>query len=270
MAMLPGVTQELARVLRRMGAPDINSLLSSFDVSRLSEVSVVTGGRSGRVGKAAHRILAAAHAFHGESEIWIERSAVLTDLNVVVMDFEGMPPYLESPEFVFLFGMQVFGVETGTYLPSVITNGSLRPDEAWSEFLLNAESVLDKFGDIPFIHWHHYEPTMIRKYVDRFGDRNGTAARILNNAVDLLPLLQSKVVLPTPSYSLKTVEKHIGFSRGQTEYGGDWAMAQYVEALMSNDEDERARRVSEILTYNQEDLRATFAVLAWLRSQLEG
>jgi len=61
----------------------------------------------------------------------------------------------------------------------------------------------------------------LNTYIERFGDRNGIAARVANNLLDLLPITQDSVVLPLPSYSLKVVEEHIGFKRIQKEYGGD-------------------------------------------------
>jgi predicted RecB family nuclease len=53
------------------------------------------------------------------------------------------------------------------------------------------------------------------------------------NLFDLLLATQKAVALPLPSYSLKVVERYIGFERSRTEYGGDWAMARYIEATES-------------------------------------
>ena len=61
--------------------------------------------------------------------------------------------------------------------------------------------------------------------MDRFGDPRGIAARGRRNLLDLLPVTQRSIALPLPSYSLKVVEKYIGFERTLEEYGGDWAMA---------------------------------------------
>ena len=76
------------------------------------------------------------------------------------------------------------------------------------------------------------------------------------------------MALPLPSYSLKVIEKYVGFKRTQDEYGGDWAMAKYVEATELGDSTEREKVIEEILTYNREDLEATWAVLKWLRSKV--
>jgi predicted RecB family nuclease len=60
-------------------------------------------------------------------------------------------------------------------------------------------------------------------------------------------------------------EGYVGFKRKQEEYGGDWAMAQFILATETEDEAERNARMAEILKYNEEDLAATWAVFEWLR-----
>jgi len=137
--------------------------------------------------------------------------------------------------------------------------------EGWEGFLTAAKKVFDEYGDVLFVHWHHYERVHIEQYVDRFGDRDGIAARVLANLLDLLPITKNAIALPLPSYSLKVVEEYVGFKRTQDEYGGSWAMAQFILATETEDEGERNQRMGEILTYNEEDLAATWAVFEWLR-----
>ena len=129
------------------------------------------------------------------------------------------------------------------------------------------KKIFDDYGDIPFVHWHHYEKTHINQYIERYGDRDGIAARVLSNLLDLLPLTKSAIAIPRPSYSLKVVERYVGFERTQDEYGGSWAMAQFILATETEDEAERNERMGEILKYNEEDLAATWAVFEWLRSK---
>ncbi|RJQ15086.1 MAG: hypothetical protein C4560_11035 [Nitrospiraceae bacterium] len=51
----------------------------------------------------------------------------------------------------------------------------------------------------------------------------------------------------------------------QDEYSGDWSIAKYIEAVETEDEGERKSLMDEILKFNEEDLKATWAVLEWLR-----
>lgn len=71
--------------------------------------------------------------------------------------------------------------------------------------------------------------------------------------------------LPVPSYSLKVVERYVGFVRKLPEARGDWAMAKYIEATETSDPAARDQIMGQILAYNEEDLDATWAVMEWLR-----
>jgi predicted RecB family nuclease len=64
------------------------------------------------------------------------------------------------------------------------------------------------------------------------------------------------------------IEGHVKFQRTQDEYGGTWAMAQFILATETDDETERSARMAEILKYNEEDLAATWAVFQWLRGKV--
>jgi predicted RecB family nuclease len=147
------------------------------------------------------------------------------------------------------------------------TNGD---QEGWAAFLDAAKKLFAEYGDIPFVHWHHYEKTHINQYIDRYGDPDGIAARVLQNLLDLLPVTKNAIALPLPSYSLKVIEGYVKFQRTQDEYGGSWAMAQFILATETDDEAERNARMAEILKYNEEDLAATWAVFEWLRGKAAG
>jgi len=49
------------------------------------------------------------------------------------------------------------------------------------------------------------------------------------------------------------------------EYGGNWSIVQYIRAVETEDPELQERIMSEILTYNEEDLQATWVVFQWLR-----
>ncbi|MGO9432781.1 MAG: hypothetical protein ACLP00_00635 [Terracidiphilus sp.] len=57
------------------------------------------------------------------------------------------------------------------------------------------------------------------------------------------------------------------YKRTQSEYGGDWAMAMFIEATETSDESKRQQLMGQILQYNREDLEATWVVLEWLRKK---
>jgi predicted RecB family nuclease len=160
----------------------------------------------------------------------------------------------------------VYGAEPSKDLGATAGFGPDGDREGWQSFLSNARRVLDKYGNIPFVHWHQYERVKLDLYIVRYGDPDGTAKTIRANLFDLLPAMQDAVALPLPSYSLKVVEGYVGFERSQSDYGGDWAMARYIEATETSDKCLRESLLSEIVEYNREDLAATWAVLCWLQN----
>ena len=264
-ALLPDVDQGLARRLREMGILTIKDLAAKLNETSLSELKRPWGAREQKVGKKAAGILLQAKAMIEKKEIVVGGPGIPVSKNYLMFDLEGLPPQLDELDKIYLWGMQVFGEKPGKFLYSLVELGVDGDKKGWEQFLKLAGDILAEYGDIPFIHWHHYEKTKINTYIKRYGDIEGIAARVLSNLVDLLPITKDAVVLPQPSYSLKVVEKHVGFERTQDEYGGDWSIAKYIEAVETEDENKRREIMRDILKYNEEDLKATWAVFEWLR-----
>jgi predicted RecB family nuclease len=259
------VDQGLANQLRSDGIITVQQLISSFDAQRLSDLKRPWGAGQQKVGKKAARILVNAEVLMSGKERILGSVAIPPSENYVMFDLEGLPPQLDDLEKVYLWGMQVYGKKAGKFLGVTSGFGADGDREGWENFLDTANAIFAEYGAIPFVHWHHYERTHIKQYIDRYGDPNGIAARVLQNLLDLLPITKAAIALPLPSYSLKEVEKYVHFKRTQEEYGGTWAMAQFILATETHDEAERNARMAEILKYNEEDLKATWAVFEWLR-----
>jgi len=267
-ALIPGIDQNLAMTFKGKGITKIEEFIGSFNENSLSEFKRPWGTGTRRVGKDAAKILRIATAMSENKEILIQQPSIPDNPNYVMFDLEGLPPQLDELEKIYLWGMQVFGQEAGDIMRSVAGFGKEGDREGWEGFLSNASAIFNRYGDIPFVHWHHYERVKIDLYLERYGDRNGIAERVRSNLLDLLPVTQKSIALPLPSYSLKVVEKYIGFKRTLDEVAGDWAMAKYIEATETEDQKQRDELMDQILAYNREDLEATWTVLKWLRSKM--
>ena len=263
-ALVPGVDQNLAITLRKVGTNTIAELLSNFSEDRLASFQRPWGDRMQKVGKRAGSILLTATAISTGKEILIATPKLPDHKNWVMFDLEGLPPQLDETGKIYLWGMQVFGKQPGPYLGVTAEFGTDGDRQGWIKFLDAAKSIFSNYGDVPFVHWAAYEKTHLDEYVERFGDPDGIAARVRRNLLDLLPITRDSIALPLSSYSLKVVEKYVGFTRTQTEYGGDWSMAKYIEATELQDKGQRDAVMNQILLYNEEDLKATWAVLQWL------
>ncbi|MGH2713888.1 MAG: TM0106 family RecB-like putative nuclease [Thermoleophilaceae bacterium] len=259
------VDKGLARALHDQGIFNWDDLLAGFDSATLSEFRRPYGSRMQRVGKKAERILLSARALAENGAIWLSAPEIPPGPDWVMFDLEGFPPQLHDDQQVFLWGMQVFGEHPGEYIGALPDVGADGDRIGWERFLTAAEALLDRYGDISFVHWDRYERDRLGKYIARFGDRHDVAARVQRNLFDLLRAVEGSVVLPLPSYSLKVVEGYVGYQRTLEGAGGDWAMASYFQAAESENRAEAERLIDEVCRYNREDLEATWAVLRWVR-----
>lgn len=267
-ALLPDVDQSLARTLNRINVCTRKDLLSTFDVAHLAELKRPYGKSERRVGAAAERILQFAEAMDKQEEKILAAPAIPQLPNYVMFDLEGMPPHLDELDKIYLWGVRAFGEKPSEFMPAVSGFGPNGDKESWLCFLQNAKKIFELYGDIPFVHWASYEKTYLLKYIRRYGDVDGTAARVIANLLDLLPITRDSIILPVPSFSLKVIEQYVGYKRKQAEFGGQWAMATFIEATETSDERKRGELMDEILAYNQEDLEATWAVFGRLRSKV--
>lgn len=266
-ALVYGVDQNLARTLNSQGIRSRKELLAKFDGASLSELRRPYGDREQRVGKAAEKILRFAEAMEKNEERVLAAPAIPLHGNYAMLDLEGMPPHLRELDRIYLWGTQVYGEQPSEFMFSLSNYGPHGDEEGWLGFLANAKRIFENYGDIPFVHWASYEQTYLRRYMERFGDRGGIAARVQANLLDLLPVTRASVVLPLPSFSLKVVEEYVGFERKEAEFGGQWAMATFIEATETSDDGKRKELMDKILAYNREDLEATWAVFRWLKSK---
>ena len=267
-ALVYRVDQSLARTLHSQGVRSRKDLLGKFDAANLSELKRPYGNREQRVGKTAEKILRFADAMERKQETVLAVPAIPSHENYVMFDLEGMPPHLDELDKIYLWGTQVYGEKPSDFMFALSGFGADGDKECWLGFLANARQIFETYGDIPFVHWAPYEQTYLRRYVERFGDTDGVAARVQANLLDLLRVTRDSVVLPLPSFSLKVVEDYVGFERKEGEYGGAWAMATFIEATETSDEGKRKELMDKILAYNKEDLEATWAVFQWLRSRV--
>lgn len=266
-ALVYEVDQAMAIALKEQGVTTIEQLLAHFDENSLAEVRKRRGARMVRVGEAAKRILLQAEALRSKQERLIAPLQLPSSDNMVMFDLEGLPPQFRELDKVYLWGTQVFGTVPGEFLPALATFGQNGDKEGWLQFLRNAGSIFIDHGDIPFVHYTSYEKTKVSTYIRRYGDIDGIAGRVLRNLFDLFKPVKESLILPESSYSLKVIEKRAGFTRTMTEFGGDWSIAQYIRAVETQDDTLRQQIIADILKYNEEDLKATWAVLQWLRKK---
>ncbi len=270
--ILPRFDRGLVEVLHSRGTHTVEQLIADWDEESLAALERPwgQGGRRKPVGEIAARMIKSAEARVSGAPILLAEPELPDPPppTWVMFDLEGMPPTIDELEKIYIWGLQCFGEGAGPFRPAVagFGPGSGGDREGWFAFLTEAGAIFSEHGDLPFAHWATYERVKIDLYLERYGDdAAGTAARIKDNLLDLLPITYAAVAVPLSSYSLKDIETLTGYERQLDEYGGDWSMARYIEATESSDHAEREAIMGQILDYNREDLEATWAVLEWLR-----
>ena len=264
-ALLPSVNQALARTLRTEGILTYDQLLEQKTEETLREVKKQTGKQLRKVGKAAARILLEASAWATGKMTMCSPPQIPTHPSIAVFDVEGIPPHLEHAEKTYLWGLKVFGERPTTYMRALAPARVGGDEEGWRTLLRNCQELFREYGDLPLLCWSKYEQTQVKKYIDKFGDGDGVAARILANLCDLLPSVQESAILPIPSYGLKIIEQCAGYVRKMADTGGKWSMATYIEAVETQDANRAAALIEEICRYNEEDLDALWAVYLWIK-----
>jgi len=231
-AVVCDVDQATAIALRELGVQDYRELPNRLTLDALANLRKLRGKQLVRIGdKAAESALAHASALASNQAKLLKRPDIPASDNCVMFDLEGLPPQLDDTEKIYLWGMQVCGTNPSSAIQAVADFGANGDKNGWNRFLEGASTVFQNHGDLPFVHWFHYERDHVKKYIERYGDAEGIAARVLANLCDLLVVTKEAVVLPTYSYSIKQVEKLAGFRRTLPESNGAWSMAEYIKAV---------------------------------------
>ena len=320
-AVLPAVAQQRARDLHELGIKSIAQIAAAVD-DPIHHDYFWIGKKKPKHKTFVSALLKSAESHTSGKPVPIDDPpAIPIARNYAMFDLEGLPPYADDLDRIYLWGVKVFGEKPSPYVPAQSGFGENGDREGWFAFLELVARLFTEYGsDLPFIHWSPYEKTKVTDYINRYGDiplpdampalaatiattpapslhplpagpdqrgrpaavgnvaqsaafsgrgegRSGTAAQLLLNLTDLLTITRSSYALPLPSYSLKVVEKYVGYRRTLADANGAWSIAEYIKATETNDPAAREAIVNQILAYNEEDLDATWAVLQWLEKQ---
>lgn len=134
-SLVMDVDQGLARALNAVGVTSAEQLLTSFDAKRLSEFKRPWGKGEQKVGKKAEKILVYAEVLCSGKERTLSPAIIPVHDNYVMFDLEGMPPYLDELEKIYLWGMQAYGKRPSEYVGVTAGFGANGDWEGWEAFL---------------------------------------------------------------------------------------------------------------------------------------
>ncbi len=116
-------------------------------------------------------------------------------------------------------------------------------------------------------HYSAYEPAAIRALADRADDPllSWAAEYAENEFVDLYDVVKTHF-FGVNGLGLKPIAQHAGFRWRDDDPGGLNSQHWFADAVHHPDSDARARARTRVLEYNEDDVLATHALRAWLRS----
>jgi len=179
----------------------------------------------------------------------------------IVLDLEGHPFFEPARGLNFLFG--------------VLTFDGLEPhyDVFWAHDRDGERRVFEGFVDLvhtrlalyPDLHVYHfgaYEPTAIKRLMGEYATRETEVDELLRRKtfVDLHAVVRQALRAGVPSYSLKELELLFSFTPSAAVRSGTQAILQYEQWISTKDD----AFLAGIAAYNEDDCRATHALLGWL------
>ena len=170
-------------------------------------------------------------------------------------DIESHPPTDRD----YLYGLLMRKGDQEEYL-SFVAESPEEEGEMWSEFLKWTNSLPEKFT---VYHYAAYERIRLAQLAKRHEtEEHEGLNRFINALVDVKDSIKSVAIFPLYFYSLKSINKFLGFHWTGDVQGGGESILVYDKWLETKDR----KNLDSIIQYNEEDVRATAHLLDWLRT----
>lgn len=263
---IPGVSSALAKWFRNNQIANIADVTQKISGSELAEVQLPYGKTKRRVGqKRAQAILRSCASIKSGQIINHGKLDLPLTPHFAILDLEATPSVGKQQGLVYLWGTCVKGPNPMDFHAAFLTGDLTDESTGWFRFLDQAKKIFERYGDsIPFLHWSPFEKTHLKRCINAYGDPLGIGQHVIDNLLDLHRIVKSSMTLPVYSYSLKEIEKYVGFVRSQDQFGGDWSIAVWNDAMKAGSIDDRLMLLNELAIYNKEDLEGLWAVYQWL------
>jgi uncharacterized protein len=159
-------------------------------------------------------------------------------------------------DFDYLFGVLV--VEDGKRAyHSFLAEKPGDEEKMWNEFL----DFIEQYPDAPIYHYGYFEENVINRFASRYGISQGLMKQLDLNMFDLIDEMRGSIIFPFPFYSLKDIATYTGFQWRADDASGANSVMWFEDWLEEGDDEV----LQKLLNYNEDDVRATDALVQWLR-----
>ncbi|HNA21542.1 MAG TPA: TM0106 family RecB-like putative nuclease, partial [Agitococcus sp.] len=185
----------------------------------------------------------------------------------IFFDIEGFPHEQDGLEY--LWGVTYFDENNQRCFKAYWAHDREQEKQAF-ESLKWAYARWQQDNTMHIYHYAPYEVTACRKLMGRFGVCEQEVDDLLRRGVfvDLYKIVKSGLLVGTPNYSIKSIERLYGSEhQGEVANGGDSIVAyENYRNKLANGEIAQANTIlKNIEAYNKDDCDSTQELTAWLR-----
>ena len=179
------------------------------------------------------------------------------------LDFEGDPFWSPASDLLFMAGLWLF--EAGEWRYRSWWAHDLDAQRAMVEDLVALfYERRERYPQSHLYHYNHTERSAIERLVDgAVAQSRVDALKFSGYFVDLYPIVRNAFTVGAESYSLKSLEKLVGFTRATEIQRGTGAVVEYERWMATRD----PAYIANIEAYNRDDVVATKALRDWVVTQ---
>ncbi|NCJ05801.1 TM0106 family RecB-like putative nuclease [Synechococcales cyanobacterium C] len=172
-------------------------------------------------------------------------------------DIEAEP----SLNLAYLHGVLVVdrAQQTQTFYP-LLAKHCEEEAHIWYQFL----ELVHRYPDAPIFHFCAYEVQTVERLAAMYPTAASNLECLIPRFVDLHDWITRSVTLPIENYTLKLIARWLGFHWRNAEANGAQSIYWYGQWLETQD----PWFLETIVTYNEDDCRATYHVKDWLTAFL--
>jgi predicted RecB family nuclease len=184
----------------------------------------------------------------------------------VFFDLEG-DPFIEDGGLEYLFGYSFD--DAGMHYRGDWAVSREEEKQAFESFVDFAMARWKKYPDFHIYHYAPYEPSALKRLMGRYGSREDEIDLMLHGQlfVDLYQVVRQSVRASLESYSIKEMERFVGFDRSTKLSDASRALANIQTALELGDPLAITQELKDTVTgYNRDDCFSAKALRDWLES----
>ena len=254
LSLVPGVTPRRYEYLQNIGVNSFNSLV---DVAEIQLAKVLEKDIAVQLKQQAWAIQSDRPVVRSEFNL-IDTQPIPSGIFEIYFDIEAEP----ERQLDYLLGVLLVDRHQNT--ESFHAFMAEKPEDEgkiWQDFL----DFIALYPDAPVFHYSEYEVDTIKRLGSLYNTPKNITKELLSRLVDLHQWVMKSTIFPVESYSLKALANWIGFYWRETSGSGDQSVCWYDRWLSTQD-----RTLLElILSYNEDDCRATRHLKDWLLNFLE-